>query len=169
MRPGDPSNNLLYAGHNRLSSHLLLELIRERRHQSMSVVGLSDNASKPQKEGSLGVENQEKELRKLTLELLALFTEENVAIPSTSTKTIAERFKEILMTRKLTSTARGGGLTGRHFRAVLRALANPPLHRRGGRDDGVEVWTLKPQFVTLARQLTLFPIGSSLRSARGAL
>ncbi|VDK32843.1 unnamed protein product [Taenia asiatica] len=165
LRPGDPSNNLLYAGHNRLSSRLLLELIRERRHRSMLVVGISTDTSTLQKEGSPGLENQEKELRKLALKLLALFTEENVAIPSTSTETIAERFKEILTTRKRTSTAMDGGLTGRHFRAVLRALADPPLHRSGDRDNGIELWILKPHFVTLARQLTLFSIGSSLRSA----
>eukprot|EP00108_Taenia_solium_P005899 TsM_000097000 transcript=TsM_000097000 gene=TsM_000097000 len=165
LRPGDPSNNLLYAGHNRLSSRLLLELVRERRHRSMLVVGISTDTSTLQREGSPGLENQEKELRKLALKLLALFTEENVAIPSTSTETIAERFKEILTTRKRTSTARDGGLTGRHFRAVLRALANPPLHRSGNRDDGIELWILKPHFVTLARQLTLFSIGGSLRSA----
>ncbi|KAL5108220.1 DNA excision repair protein ERCC-6 [Taenia crassiceps] len=164
LRPGDLSNNLTYAGYNRLSSRLLLELIRERRHQSMSVMGLANNVLTLQEEVPPGLENQEKELRKLALKLLALFTEENVAIPSASTGTIAERFKEILATRKLTSTVRDGGLTGRHFRAVLRALANPPLHRNSDRDNGVELWTLKPQFVTLARQLTLGLIGNGLRS-----
>ncbi|KAH9281166.1 DNA excision repair protein ERCC-6 [Echinococcus granulosus] len=165
LRPGDASNNLLYAGHNRLSSRLLLELIRERRHRSMAVVGPSTDASTFQKGGFPCVENQEKELRNLALKLLALFTEENVTIPSTSTEAIAERFKEILMTKKLTSTARDGKLTGRHFRALLRALANPPLHRSGGRDkDRSEVWILKPYFITLARQLALAPISSGLRS-----
>ncbi|VDM32496.1 unnamed protein product [Hydatigera taeniaeformis] len=163
LRPGSSSYNLFFTGHNRLSSRLLLELIRERRHRSME---LSTNASKLHGGGPLGVENQEKELRKLALSLLVLFTEDNPAIPSTSTRTIAERFKEILTTRKQTSTARDGGLTGRHFRALLRALANPPLHRvSGGDEDGIEVWILKPQFVTLARQLTSVPIYSSLCNA----
>ncbi|KAM7537439.1 hypothetical protein Aperf_G00000064025 [Anoplocephala perfoliata] len=155
-KPEDASNNLLYAGHNRLSSNALLELIRERRYCNMNV--LRTSTIKPimfQERDSISIE--ERELRKVAYRLLKLFTEGgNYVTPSVNTATVADRFSALLTSKKRSSQCQPPGeLTGRHFRALLRSIANPPV--RTGKEDGREMWVLKPQFVAIAKQFMHLP------------
>ncbi|VUZ45360.1 unnamed protein product [Hymenolepis diminuta] len=158
LKPEDASNNLLFAGHNRLSSSAMLELIRERRDASMNILGLSIVTTNPitlQERGSISKE--EKELRKIAYRLLILFAGgESCSTPSVSTAVIVDQFSELLTSQKRNSRSQiPGELTGRHFRALLRSIANPPA--RKGNEDGTEVWVLKPQFVSLASAITHLP------------
>lgn len=158
MKPEDASNNLLFAGHNRLSSSAMLELIRERRDASMNILGLSIVTTNPitlQERGSISKE--EKELRKVAYRLLILFAGgESCSTPSVSTAVIADQFSELLTSQKRNGRSQTPGeLTGRHFRALLRSIANPPV--RKGNEDGTEVWVLKPQFVSIASAITHLP------------
>ncbi|VDN97710.1 unnamed protein product [Rodentolepis nana] len=158
LKPGEATNNLLFAGHNRLSSSAMLELIRERREGSMNFLGLSTVITNPitlQERGSIGKE--EKELRKVAYRLLMLFAEgESYSTPSASTAIIADRFSELLTSRKRNGRSQvPGELTGRHFRALLRSIAFPPVRR--GNEDGTEVWVLKPQFAFITSAITRLP------------
>nr|CDS29116.1 DNA excision repair protein ERCC 6 [Hymenolepis microstoma] len=158
LKPGEASNNLLFAGHNRLSSGAMLELIRERREGSMNFLGLSTVITNPitlQERGSIS--REEKELRKVAYRLLMLFAEgESYSTPSASTAIIVDRFSELLTSRKRNGRSQiPGELTGRHFRALLRSIAFPPV--RKGNEDGTEVWVLKPQFAFITSAITRLP------------
>uniref|UniRef100_A0A5K3FDE2 DNA excision repair protein ERCC-6 n=1 Tax=Mesocestoides corti TaxID=53468 RepID=A0A5K3FDE2_MESCO len=153
----DWSKNFLYTGHNRLSSRLLLQVIRTRRDRSMTFLGIS--APSLLEGGSAESVSKERELRKVALDLLRLFSERRPT-PSTSTSEavvlvtntdeIAARFEDLLSTNDSSS-----GLNARHFRALLRALAVAPA--KGERGERGTTWTLKPRFVMIARRFALAP------------
>lgn len=132
----------------------MLELIRERRYRDMNVLGIRSPTTNPmtfQERGPISAE--ERELRKIAYRLLILFTEGgNYATPSVNTATVADRFSALLTSKKRNTQCQTPGvLTGRHFRALLRSIANPPA--RTGKEDGTEMWILKPQFVPIAKQI----------------
>lgn len=74
---------LMPVGQNRLSSHLLLQLIRKRRDENMSLLGISstslmDSSSSQSNDSSLLV--LESKLRRLAVDLLCVFSDKWVFI-----------------------------------------------------------------------------------------
>ena len=146
-----------------MSSGLLLELIRARRDRNLATVGLSVTDSilddgLNHSEGVITVE--EKELRRVALSLISLFIEDGGHIPSTSTASIAKKFEGILergkKKEKRLPVVKDCSVTGRDLRTLLRTLANPPSRRGNAPEEvGQSLWTLKPQFVTIARQFAV--------------
>ncbi|CAH8512896.1 unnamed protein product [Dicrocoelium dendriticum] len=141
LTTGDASH--LFTGHVRFSSTLLLQLIRTRCSVRQSGAG-SANSSIISSLASLN-------MQRLCSELIRLLSGTTLV---TST-VLATNFRSILS--RTTSTADDSELDARHFRALLRCVAE---RRRASGSSLVErhrindVWTLKDNYREVARYLS---------------
>nr|VZI21602.1 unnamed protein product [Spirometra erinaceieuropaei] len=173
VSPSPGLNSGLFTGHCRLSSRLLLNLIRQRRNQCLDALGIvstTDTISLITGGGDLGdAASRETELRKIAVDLLLFFVEPGnrttTAAPDTlsvSTAELAVRFQHILSPESAAGSS--SVLSARHFRSILRAVASctsaaqsgvASQRKRSSRES--DLWVLKPELVMVARRLALVP------------